>query len=268
MDVTIVGAGRLGTALAKALKAKGIHVTGPLQRGDTIGGKVVVLAVPDREIVNVAKVVPRESIIGHTAGAVKLDVLGKRESVSMHPLMTAGIGAADFHGATAAIAGTTERARKVARGLAIALGMQPIEVSDEERVAYHAAASIAANFLVTLETIAERVGERAGVNRRHLLPLARAALENWASLGPVALTGPIARGDDAIVKKHRAEIRKHAPEFLSAWDALAKATKRIVLEESARSSRASGQFKSRASGQFKPRASGQFKHRPSGPVKK
>src|SRR4051812_30618305 len=68
MDVTIVGAGRLGTALAKALKAKGIALTGPLHRSDSIRGKIVLLAVPDREITNVAKLVPKESIIGHTAG--------------------------------------------------------------------------------------------------------------------------------------------------------------------------------------------------------
>lgn len=257
MDVTIVGPGRLGSALAKALKAKGIHVSGPLKKGDPIGGKIVLLAVPDREIVNVAKLVPKESIIGHTAGAATLDVLGKRESFSMHPLMTAADGTAEFAGATAAIAGTSERARKVAHGLATALGMHPIEVSDEERIAYHAAASIAANFLVTLETMAEKIGERAGVNRRHLLPLARAALENWASLGPVALTGPIARGDDAVVKLHRAEIKKHAPEFLSLWEALAKATKRIVADEAARVSAVNSakfktpKFKSRSSGQFK-----------------
>src|SRR3954469_19962233 len=109
MDVTIVGAGRLGSALAKGLKAKGIHVTGPLQRGDTIGGKIVLLAVPDREIVNVANPVPNETNIGHAPGAVTLEVRGRRESSSMHPLMTAGNGAADFVGATAAIAGTSER---------------------------------------------------------------------------------------------------------------------------------------------------------------
>src|SRR3954470_2138157 len=254
MDVTIVGGGRLGTALAKALKEKGIAVTGPLQRGDTIAGKVVLLAVPDREIVNVAKLVPKESIIGHTAGAVTLEVLGKRESFSMHPLMTAGNGAADFAGATAAIAGTSERTRRVASALALALGMHPIEVSDKERIAYHAAASIAANYLVTLETMAEKIGERAGVNRRHLLPLARAALENWASLGPVAITGPIARGDDAIVKQHRAEIKKHAPEFLPLWEALAKVTKRIVTEEAARAAQNSAKFKTP---KFKKRPSGQ-----------
>jgi predicted short-subunit dehydrogenase-like oxidoreductase (DUF2520 family) len=257
MDVTIVGAGRLGNALTKALKAKGVAVSGPLKKGDAITGKIVLLAVPDGEIVNVAKEVPKESMVGHTAGALTLKVLGKRESFSMHPLMTAADGATDFEGATAAIAGTSDRARKVARALATALGMHPIQVTDEERIAYHAAASIAANFLVMLETMAEHVGERAGVNRRHLFPLAKAALDNWASLGPMAITGPIARGDEATVKLHRAEIKKHSPEFLPVWEAMAKATRRIVDEEAKRSAQNSAKFKLP---KFKPpRVSGQFK---------
>jgi len=228
MDVTIVGAGRLGTALTRALKAKHVNVTGPLGKGDPIHGKVVLLAVPDRGIENVGRLVPKESIVGHAAGAVTLKVFGKREAFSMHPLMTAGNGDADFSGASAAIAGTTAHARHVARDLATKLGMHPIEVRDEERVAYHAAASIAANFLITLETMAERIGERAGVNRRHLMPLARAALENWGAVGPVAITGPIARGDEETVARHRAEIKKHAPEFYPAWEAMAKATRHVV----------------------------------------
>lgn len=232
MDVTIVGAGRLGTALARALKDKGVGVTGPLKRGEAAGGEVVLLAVPDREIANAAASVPAGAIVGHTAGAVTLGVFGDRESFSMHPLMTAGTGKADFTGASAAIAGTTAKAKRVARELATTLGMNPIEVSDDQRVAYHAAASIAANFLITLETMAERVGERAGIDRQQLLPLIRAALENWGSLGTVALTGPIARGDDEIVARHRAEIAAHAPDFLPLWDALAQATARIAREES------------------------------------
>ncbi len=231
MDVTIVGAGRLGTALARALKEKGVRVTGPLRRGEAVSGDVVVLAVPDREIGNAATSVRSGALLGHTAGAVTLDVFGDRESFSMHPLMTAGTGKADFAGASAAVAGTSARARRVARELATTLGMTPIEVEDAQRVAYHAAASIAANFLVTLETMAERIGQPSGLDRAHLLPLARAALENWASLGSVALTGPIVRGDDEIVAKQRAEIAKVAPEWLPMWDALAQATNRIAREE-------------------------------------
>ena len=69
--------------------------------------------------------------------------------------------------------------------------------------AYHAAAAIAANFLVTLESAAAELMSTAGLDREVLLPLATAALENWARQGPAALTGPIARGDRRTVARHR-----------------------------------------------------------------
>lgn len=232
MEITIVGAGRLGTALARALKGKGVSVNGPLRRGEPIAGEVVLLAVPDREIANAAALVPAAALVGHTAGAITLDVFGGREGFSVHPLMTAGTGKADFSGASAAVGGTTARARRMARDIATTLEMHPIEVDDAERIAYHTAASIAANFLVTLETMAERVGKRSGLERYHLLPLARAALENWASLGSVALTGPIVRGDEDTVKRQREAVATHAPEFLEAWDALVKATAYMARETS------------------------------------
>ena len=113
--------------------------------------------------------------------------------------------------------------------------MTPVEIPDDRRVAYHASASIAANFLVTLETMAAKVGAGSGLERQHLMPLARAALENWGRLGTAALTGPIARGDTETVARHRAEIAKVAPEFLAAWESLVKATETIAREEASRS---------------------------------
>lgn len=226
--LTIVGAGRMGTALASALKSRGTDVLGPLGRGDEIRGEIVLLAVPDRAIATAAKVVPASALIGHTAGAFTLEVFEGRRGFSMHPLMTAGDGRADFEGASAAIAGSDEHALDVARSIATRLGMTPIEIPDDKRAAYHAAASIAANFLVTLETIAARVGAGAGIERQHLMPLARAALDNWGTLGAAALTGPIARGDMEIVEKHRAELKQSAPEFLAAWEAMAAATSLVA----------------------------------------
>src|SRR5947207_2897909 len=46
--VTIVGAGRLGKALANAMKGAELHVSGPLGRGaDGSGADIVLLCVPD-----------------------------------------------------------------------------------------------------------------------------------------------------------------------------------------------------------------------------
>jgi predicted short-subunit dehydrogenase-like oxidoreductase (DUF2520 family) len=229
-SLTIVGAGRLGTALADALGKAGVSVVGPVRRGDPIAGDLVLLAVPDREIASAAVGVPSGAIIGHTAGAMSLDVLSPRESFSFHPLMTAIAGRAVFAGAAAAIAGSTPRALEVARALATRLGMEPLEIPESKRAAYHAAASVAANFLVTLETMAARIGDDAGLERRHLLPLARAALENWAVLGSAALTGPIARGDEETVERHREVVRAVAPDLAPAWDAMAAATAAIARD--------------------------------------
>ena len=66
------------------------------------------------------------------------------------------------------------------------LEMEPFTLDDDDRAAYHAAASIASNFLITLEAAAERLASDAGVPRSALVPLVRATVENWAALGPSA----------------------------------------------------------------------------------
>ena len=227
----IVGAGRLGTALAAALRAAGLAIDGPLGRGaDPRGADAVLLCVPDGEISAAAATVAPGVPVGHCSGATGLDVLAGHEAFAIHPLMTVPVtGAPAFAGAGAAVAGSTPRALDVARELAARLGMHATLVADEDRAAYHAAASIASNFLVTLEGAAERLAGTAGVDRALLAPLARAAVENWARLGAAeALTGPIARGDDATVARQRAAVRQRAPDLLPMFDAMADATRALA----------------------------------------
>jgi predicted short-subunit dehydrogenase-like oxidoreductase (DUF2520 family) len=137
-----------------------------------------------------------------------------------------------FAGAGAAVAGTTPRALAVAEELAERLGMRATTVHDEHRAAYHAAASVAANFLVTLQGAAERLAATAGVDRAMLAPLVRAAVENWERLGAAdALTGPIARGDEETVARQRAAIAERTPDLLPLFDALADATRALAAAE-------------------------------------
>jgi predicted short-subunit dehydrogenase-like oxidoreductase (DUF2520 family) len=233
--IAIVGRGRLGPALAGALSAAGHPVVGPLGRGaDGAGADIVLLCVPDAEIAAAAEAIaPRPGLlVGHCSGATRLDVLEPHEALGLHPLMTVTREGAAFAGVGCAIAGTTERARDAARALAHDLGMDAFEVSDDDRAAYHAAASIAANFLVTLEGAAERLAATAGVPRAALAPLVRAAVDNWAALGArAALTGPIARGDEAVVARQREAIAARAPELLALFDALAAATRELAAPE-------------------------------------
>jgi predicted short-subunit dehydrogenase-like oxidoreductase (DUF2520 family) len=225
----VVGHGRLGTALAGALRDAGARVDGPLGRGATAdAAEVVLLAVPDAEIAGAAAAVAPGRLVGHCSGATTLDPIAAShaEAFSLHPLMTITTRGATFRGAHAAVAGSSAQARAVAEQLAEELGMTPFAVADADRPAYHAAASIASNFLVTLEWAAERVG---GVDRQALAPLVRATVENWAAQGPrAALTGPIARGDEATVAKQRAAVAQRAPDLAELFDAMTSATRDLA----------------------------------------
>lgn len=237
--VAIVGAGRLGTALAGALRTAGLQVLGPYGRGYD-GTEdlpdVVLLCVPDREIsVAAAALAPRPGmLVAHCSGATALQVLDHHEAFSLHPLMTVPAAGASFDGAVAAIAGTTDRARSVAHHLADRLGMTPVNVSDADRVAYHAAAAIASNQLLTVLELAEHLAASAGLRREHLTSLVRATVDNWLATGAArALTGPVVRGDEETIRGHRDAVQTRSPADLALYDALLAATRRLAAVQPA-----------------------------------
>jgi predicted short-subunit dehydrogenase-like oxidoreductase (DUF2520 family) len=228
--IAVVGRGRLGSALATGLASSGYEVLGPLGRGaDGAGADVVLLCVPDSEIAGAAALIAPGRPIGHCSGATGLAALAPHEAFSLHPLMTVTAEGADFSGAGAAIAATSARALDLAEELALALGLRPVEIAEPDRPAYHAAASIASNFLITLEAAAERLAATAGVGREVLAPLVRATVENWAELGADrALTGPVARGDEATVARQRAAVAERAPDLLPLFEAMVDATRALA----------------------------------------
>ena len=223
----VVGAGRLGTVLAAAL-----HAGPALRRGETPEHvDVVLLCVPDGKIAEVARTIPEGPLLGHCSGATGLEVFGEREGFSLHPLMSTPTGASPdvLRGAGAAVDGTSERALGTALTLAEELGMIATRVKPEDRVAYHAAGAIAANFLVALEACAERLAATAGITRAQLAPLVLATAHQWAELGPEhALTGPIARGDEGTTERHRAVVAERTPELLPLWTELAAVTRAVA----------------------------------------
>src|ERR671934_1344983 len=114
----VVGNGRLGPALAAALRAAGHDVDGPLGRGARCrGADVVLLCVPDAEIPAAAAAVEPGPFVGHCSGATGLDVLAPHEAFSLHPLMTVTGADTDLRGAGAAIAGNSPRATALAERL-------------------------------------------------------------------------------------------------------------------------------------------------------
>jgi predicted short-subunit dehydrogenase-like oxidoreductase (DUF2520 family) len=239
--IAVVGAGRVGVPLAAALHEAGLAVEGPLGRGEAPGpGDAILLCVPDVEIPAAAEAVAGAApLVGHTSGATPLAALAPAgaEMFGLHPLQTfaPGAGPESFRGAGAAVAGSTPRALDLAASLARRVGMQPFEIDDEGRAAYHAAASLASNFLVTLQAAAESIAAGAGLEpgeaRALLVPLVRRTVDNLAELGPErALTGPVARGDHATVASQRAAVEEVAPHLLELFDELVRHTHSLAVQ--------------------------------------
>jgi predicted short-subunit dehydrogenase-like oxidoreductase (DUF2520 family) len=238
--VGVVGRGRLGQTLAAALREAGYHVGEPAGRGEVPAGEAILLCVPDGEIRAAAEAVAGAApLVGHTSGATPLTALeparrAGAELFGLHPLQAVTRqGGASLHGCGCAVAGSTPRALELAEQMATDLGMTPFHVEDSQRAAYHAAASISSNFLVTLQAEAEALAASAGIEgfdaRRMLGPLVRTTVENWIALGPErALTGPVARGDHATVAAQRAAIVAERPQLEPLFDVLVERTEALA----------------------------------------
>ena len=218
-SVHVVGAGRVGSALAVRLAERGLLVT---ERGP----ELVLLCVPDRAIAEVARAVEPGPWIAHVSGATPLAELDPHSRrFGLHPLQTftRARGAEQLDGAFAAITAESDEAREVGFWLARTLGLEPFGLADEKRDAYHAGAAIASNYLVTLRRAAGSLLESAGAPPEALDPLMRRTIENGFEL-----TGPIARGDWATVETHVAAIRRERPELEPMYEALAETTKALL----------------------------------------
>jgi predicted short-subunit dehydrogenase-like oxidoreductase (DUF2520 family) len=225
-SVCVVGAGRVGQAAAARLGERiPTRVTG--RELDCAGAGLVLLCVPDRAIAEVAARVPAGPWVAHTSGAVSLEALAPhRRRFSAHPLQTfqPGLGPTQFDGAWAALSAESEEALEAGFALARLLRLRGFELADDERPAYHAAATVAAAFLVTLHDAAADLMEAAGAPAEALEPLMRRTIDN--GFRP---TGPFVRGDYETVELHLAAIRARRPQLEPLYRALADVTERLAL---------------------------------------
>jgi len=242
VNLVVIGPGRVGLSLLAAARSAGIDAKAA-GRGEELAaadieGAAVLLCVPDSTIASACETVSRlgPRLVGHVSGATGLGALGSAagigsETFSLHPLQTFPGPDTDPSGIPCAVAGSTPAAVAYASALASALEMKPFEVPDDQRAAYHAAASIASNFLVALEEASVGLLDRAGIadGRRLLTPLVLATAGNWSSGGGDALTGPVARGDEATVAAQREAVEATWPELVEAFDAMVALT-RLVAE--------------------------------------
>ncbi|MGB8179053.1 MAG: DUF2520 domain-containing protein, partial [Acidimicrobiales bacterium] len=186
MKISIVGAGRAGTSFAAALSEVG-HDTQLIHHDELerVGqSEVVLLCVPDDAIAEVSEALePRDSrVVVHVAGSRGLsEVASHPRAGYMHPLAmlsTTELGARRLRGATFSIGGD-----EVTAELVESLKGRAIRLSDDQRVNYHATASVAANHLVALMGHVEVLAQSAGLSLRDFVPLIDQALDDAVAMG-------------------------------------------------------------------------------------
>jgi predicted short-subunit dehydrogenase-like oxidoreductase (DUF2520 family) len=272
MEVAVVGAGRVGTALAVLLQRTGHAVTAVAGREATgaraaeylpgvpvlpeteasLAAELVLLAVPDDAVEPTAVRLAESAAfrpggwVAHVSGALGLDALaaplaaGARR-LAIHPLQTMPDVASAIEripGSAMAVTADDEDGATLGERLALDVGARPFRLADERRPLYHAAAVFASNYLVTAAGIAEDLFREAGVPdpARALMPLARASLDNVGRMGPAgALTGPAVRGDAGTVARNLEALRAAAPQAVPGYVELC----RLALDLGERSGRLS-----------------------------
>ena len=165
-DVTVIGAGRAGSAIAARLRERGVAV-----RED---GELRLLCVPDRAIADVAQSIEPGPWVAHVSGATPLAALDPHvHRFSVHPLQTLVLrrGPEQLDGAWGAVTAEDDEARARALWLAETLRLKPFPLADDQRALYHAGCAVASNFLVTLYRAASQLVERAGAPPEALVPL-------------------------------------------------------------------------------------------------
>lgn len=230
----VIGPGRAGGSFHNALTRTGADCVAVIGRGDDPGRldstlDLVLIAVPDREIAEVAARVPRGPLVVHVSGATTLAPLlaHHRRCGSIHPLLSlpdAEAGAAALLAeANLAIAGADDACERELMEVAARLGARPFTVDEAKRSEYHATASIAANHLVALTAQIERVAIDADLPLAPFLEMMRAVLDNVERNGSIAsLTGPVARADWATVQSHISSLPvDERPLYLAMAEACA-----------------------------------------------
>jgi predicted short-subunit dehydrogenase-like oxidoreductase (DUF2520 family) len=267
--IALIGPGGIGQAATRLLREAGHEIVAVIGRNQAraksaarfigvpalsgtdlaaaAGAEVILLALPDDHLGPTAARLRRSghltpgAVLVHFSGLHPAAILLGEEgpplgALAIHPLQTfadAVIGTRNLPGTPCAIEGA-DHLIPLAEELVEGLGGRPFRIASEHKALYHAAASMASNYLVTLTNAACELLAGCGYQRNEaallLSPLLRGTLESIATLGPVtSLTGPIARGDTRTVSRHLKALAEQSAEIKELYRVLGLSTVGVAL---------------------------------------
>jgi len=250
-SVYVFGAGKVGRALSRGLRRAGVGTQ--LRRARKgwprrrIAAELVVLAVRDGDIEQYATELADAELLAdgttvvHCAGSLGLEVLASLRALNisvaqMHPLLAfASVKhSPPWTDAAMRIEGDPA-ATRMARAVALHLGMRPLDLSAIDSSTYHAAAALCANGAVALLDASAQLLQAGGCTPRMatelLGPLLTSVSFNVQQLSlPAALTGPVRRGDSTAVRAHLRRLSSDAPALLPLYRALTEVQLRMARE--------------------------------------
>jgi predicted short-subunit dehydrogenase-like oxidoreductase (DUF2520 family) len=252
-QISVIGAGRAGQCLARALSKKGYTIGGLSCKNnkdaqnavsfigqgiacrtseEAVGdSEIIFITTPDDVIGEVVKELKEKEInwqrriVFHCSGVLSSKLLLPLKEkgavvASLHPLQS--LASPDnaekaLQNIYFSLEGDAE-ACKVGEVIVKKLGSKVIQINAENKIFYHTAASIASNYLITLLMLSCKIMEKGSIELKQaedaLLPLMKGTLENVSFKGiQLSLTGPIIRGDEKTILLHLNALREIDPEI-------------------------------------------------------
>ena len=260
LRVAVVAAGRVATSTAALLIEAGHRLVGVWSRSSpsaaraaemlgastgsleavTRDAELVLLGVPEEALTPMAR-----ALVAHLApGAIVWHFAGASGIRPLSPIRDAGARPCALHpmASLPSLESGAQRLRSIAWGRTCSpdlegwadelvrqdLGGVPIAVAEADRAVWHAAAVIAANGFAAVLDAGEAILGAVGVARPQevLAPLVTTVRDNAREEGAArALTGPIVRGEVAVVQRHLDALREKAPEMIPAYLASAESVR-------------------------------------------
>lgn len=266
--ISIIGAGKVGTAVGYLLKQKGyllgavacrtqeslekaLSFTGGPGLTDTVDaarqGNLIFITTSDKDIEATCEAIvagggfEQGDIVFHMSGALSVDVLAAAKEKGaktgcLHPMQTFATVEGAIKNLPGSVFGVTVRDSllEVAGELVEALDGEMVLIKDEDKPLYHAAAVMVCNYLVSLFYAGQEIYQEMGIGpeaaRKAFLPLLKGTLANLKSVGaPQALTGPTSRGDLETVTKHLRALKKALPDEAELYRILGNYTVKVAL---------------------------------------